>query len=103
MSNNLIKGNANMPKLTKKTVISIFDDGTTTREFCTEGAQLVIVKSPDNDVKIFGHIPPNANKRGLIDIFTNPTQQNIANIMGINQSSVSRIQSDKSHPTKDKE
>lgn len=94
----------NKPNLLEKTVLSKYDDGTTTREIYAEGVQIGIVKSPDNDVKFFGHISPHANKRGLVGKLTSLTQQDIANILGISQSEVSRtINSDKSYPIKDKE
>lgn len=94
----------NKPNLLEKTVLSKYDDGTITREIYTEFVQVEIVKSPDNDVKFFLHISPHANKRGLVDKLTSLTQQDIANILCISQSKVSRdINSDKSYPTKDKE
>jgi hypothetical protein len=80
----------NKPNLLEKTVLSKYDDGTTTREIYTEFVQIKIVKSPNNDVNFFGHISPHANKRDLVDKLTSLTQQNIANILCISQSNVSR-------------
>lgn len=88
--NNKNLENVNKPNLLEKTVLSKYDDGTTTREIYTDFVQVEIVKSPDNDVKFFCHIPPHANKRGLVDKLTSLTQQDIANILCISQSKVSR-------------
>lgn len=90
------------PNLLEKTVLSKYDDGTTTREIYTEFVQMEIVKSPDNDVKFFCHISPHANKHDLINELASLTQQKIANILCTSQSNVSKT-INKSNPTKDKE
>lgn len=81
----------NTSEVKERTVITEYNDGTSTQETYTKGAWYRNIKYPNGITVTNCIVFPNADKQTLTKRLASPTQQDIANILGISQPTVSRI------------